>query len=526
MKLKSIVFILFLVISCTKPVLELDILIVNGMVLDGSGADETKKDIGIIEDRITLVGRSSQYQISAKKVIEANGYVVSPGFIDPHTHATADLNSKDRKANLNYLYQGVTTVFIGSDGRSSTDIAGQFQKWEEQGIGTNASTYVGHATARRLVMGMRNEAPTSEEMENMKTFVRNGMEAGAIGLGSGLYYAPANFAATEEVIELAKIAAEYGGSYDVHMRDESSYNIGLLGAVEETIRIGEEAGLHANIAHIKCLGVDVWGQSNQVIDLINKARSRGVNMTADQYPYIASGTSITGALVPRWVLADHPDPTAKLEDPELRPRIISEMEENLRKRGGAASMLLTSPSQKNEKYRGRTLAQVAEDMGKTPVEAAGVLFKNGGSSVGSFNMKESDIVNFMQQDWVMTSSDGSNGHPRKYGSFPKKMKEYVFEKQVLSLPEFVHKSSGLTASTFGISQRGFIKEGFYADIILFKPENVKDLATFEDPELLAEGMEYVLVNGKLVIEKGAFNGTLAGRGIKKVKQEKVKKERG
>ncbi len=516
MKFLPIIFILLS--ACTKPTLKLDILIEQGSVLDGSGTEAIKVDIGIVGDSIVFVGNRARFQISAEKIIDATGYVVCPGFIDPHTHATADLNSPERHANLNYLYQGVTTVFIGSDGRSSTDIAGQFRKWEEQGIGTNAATYVGHATARRLVMGMRNEAPTEEELINMKTFVRNGMEAGAIGLGSGLYYAPANFAATEEVIELAKIAAEYDGSYDVHMRDESSYNIGLLGAVEETIRIGEEAGLHANIAHIKCLGVDVWDTSDQVIDLIKRARSRGVNITADQYPYTASGTSITGALIPRWVLADHPDPTAKLEDPKMRPLIIKEMKDNIRKRGGAQSLLLTNPSEKNEKYRGKTLTQVAEEMGVEPVEAAVSLFKNGGSSVGSFNMKESDIVNFMKQDWVMTSSDGSNGHPRKYGSFPKKMQEYVLEKQVLNLPEFVHKSSGMTATTFGISRRGYIKEGFYADIIIFKPERVKDHATFQEPEVLSEGMEYVIVNGKVVIEKGKYNGFLAGQGIRKIEK--------
>ena len=418
------------VLGCQRPVLKLDVLITDAKVIDGTGAPAIIRDIGIVKDRIEFIGDQDRFEVQVDKTIDATGYIASPGFIDPHTHAAGDLNSPERNHNKNYLFQGVTTVFVGSDGRSATDMTSQFEKWEKQGIGTNAASYVGHATARRLAMGMRNEAPTKEEMEAMKIFVKSGMEAGAIGLGSGLYYAPANFATTEEVIELAKIAASFGGSYDVHMRDESSYNIGLLGAVEETIKIAEEANIHANIAHIKCLGVDVWGKSHEVIELINQARERGLKVTADQYPYTASGTSITGALVPRWVLADHPDPTAKFEEPTMRERLVQEMEENIRKRGGPESLLLTRPSEANAGYQGKTLDQVANEMDLTPVEAAIQLFKQGGSSVGSFNMQEEDIVRFMQQDWVMTSSDGSTGHPRKFGSFPKKLKEYVLEKEI------------------------------------------------------------------------------------------------
>ena len=234
------------------------------------GNESYQASIGIIGDSISFIDQDQSNSWKAAKVIDATGYVVAPGFIDPHTHAGRDLNDTIRNSNINYLTQGVTTVFVGNDGGSALDVEAQFTKWEEQGIGTNAATYIGHGTIRRAVMGMQDGSPSLEEMGSMKMIVRKGMEAGAIGLSSGLYYAPASYASTEEVIELAKVVAEFGGIYDVHMRDESSYNIGLLGAIKETIDIAEAAGLPSHIAHIKCLGVDVWGQSYEAIELIER----------------------------------------------------------------------------------------------------------------------------------------------------------------------------------------------------------------------------------------------------------------
>ncbi len=501
--------------SCQEVETSFDILIKNGLILDGSNQEAFRMDLGIRADTIAFIGDSKRKNISATRVIDAEGYTITPGFIDPHTHASGDLNHPERKANLNFLYQGVTTVFVGSDGRSAVNLKEQFKKWERNGVGTNVISYVGHATVRRRIMGMRDAAPTFEEMEQMKKLVRDAMQAGAWGLSSGLYYAPASYATTEEVIALAKVAAEFGGNYDVHMRDESSYNIGLIAAVEETIRIADEAELPAHIAHIKCLGVDVWGKSEEVIRIIEAARSRGLRITADQYPYRASGSSITGALIPRWVLADDPDPRPKFKDVELRPKIVAAMEENMRRRGGPQTLLLTAPNAKNSDLKGLTLAQVAEKWEVSPIEAAIRVFENGGSAVGSFNMQEADMVNFMKQPWVLTGSDGSGGHPRKYGSFPKKIREYVMRKKVLSLKEMIHKSSGLTAQTFGIPKRGLIREGYFADIIVFNPEELQDKASFQAPTEYAEGMEFVLVNGQIAIDKGKYTGALGGRPLQR-----------
>ena len=507
------------VLSCQKAPEVVDLILLNGLIIDGSkDAKPYKANIAIKGDSIYKIGPINDFPYSANQTIDVEGYVVSPGFIDPHTHASRDLRDTNRNANLNYLHQGVTTVFIGSDGRSALDLNQLFSTLTNQGVGTNVGSFIGHNTIRRKIMGMRNATPTNEELSQMQLLVKRGMEAGAIGLSSGLYYAPGSYSKTEEVVELAKVAASYGGVYDAHIRDESSYTIGLLGAVKESIEIAKQANIHSNISHIKCLGVDVWNQSTEIIELINTARSNGVSITADQYPYNASGTSIRGALIPRWVLADDPDPTEKFLNKDLLPKIKSDMAENLRRRGGASKLLLTAPSQKNLALKGKTLEDVAKMWSLAPIDAAIQIFQNGGSSVGSFNMNPSDIKNFVQQEWVMTSSDGSTGHPRKYGSFPKKLKEFVVENSIISLEKMIHHSSGLTAHTFHLQKRGLLQEGFFADIIVFKPEEVKDNATFENPTEIAEGMHWVIVNGQLAIKEGIFTEKLAGKILRSTKK--------
>ncbi|NOT62562.1 MAG: prolyl oligopeptidase family serine peptidase [Acidobacteria bacterium] len=488
-----------------------DILIRNGRMLDGSGSPERIADLAITGDRITFIGDAKAANITAKQTIDASGLIVSPGFIDPHTHADGDLNSATGKYNLNYLMQGVTTVVVGNDGRSPQSISKTLQAWETNGIGTNALWLAGHGSIRGAVLGAKDIAPNAEQLERMKALMRQAMEDGAFGMSTGLYYSPGSFAKTEEVIELAKVVAEFGGLYDTHMRDESSYSIGLLGSIEETLRIGREARLPVHISHIKALGVDVWGQSAQAIALVEKARATGVNVTANQYPYTASGTGLTAALVPRW--AEDGGNAAllkRIDDPAVRPRLMKEMEENMRRRGGANSLLLVS-----SKYSGKRLDELAQQFGKPPIEAALEIIKQGGSSVASFNMNERDIEAFMKQPWVMTGSDGSGGHPRKYGTYPRKLADYVLQRKVISLPRFIQSSSAQVAETFGITERGNLKTGSYADVIIFSEKECRELATYEAPEKLAAGMRHVIVNGKLAIAEGKTTKTLAGQALRK-----------
>ncbi len=487
---------------------DFDVLIKNASVIDGSGSPAQAVDVGISGDRITFLGKSGAAR--AARVIDASGLVAAPGFIDPHTHTLRDLNSPERHGNEPYLMQGVTTVVTGNDGSSPVDIAGALAHWKEAGIGTNAALFIGQGSVRAEVMGMSGAAASPEQIERMKTLVKRGLAAGAVGMSTGLYYAPGSFASTEEVIQLAKVAGAGGGIYDTHMRDESTYSIGLLGAVEETIRIGREGALPVHISHIKALGKDTWGMSPQVIALVRRARAEGIRITASQYPYDASGTSVGAALLPRWAEAGGKAAMlARFADPPIRPRLFAEMEKNLDRRGGAESILIIGSH--DGALNGHTLGAVAKDRHESPIEAAIAIIKDGDAGVASFNMRDDDIKNFMREDWVMTCSDGSDGHPRKYGTFPRKLRKYVLEEHVISMPFAIRSSTSLPAETFGFKNRGLLKTGFLADIVVFDPKTIRDTATYEHPQVLATGVRYLFVNGKLAIDDGQRTKTLAGR---------------
>ena len=506
----ALTFTLTLTAAAAAQQIQLDLLIRGGRVVDGTGRDPQLLDVGVRGDRIVFIGNAAQSQVRATKTLDATGLIVSPGFIDPHAHSSEDLSSENSRANLNYLMQGVTTVLTGNDGGGPSNVATTLDRWARQGMGTNAALFTGHGSIRGSVIGNRDTAPTPEQLARMKEMVAQSMRAGAIGLSTGLYYAPGSYAKTEEVIELAKVAASFGGVYDSHMRDESSYTIGLLGSIRETIRIAREARIAANISHIKALGTDVWGKSDSVIALIRAARAEGLIITADQYPYTASGTSLGASLLPRWAESGGRDSLiARFNDPQIRPRLEMEMRDNLRRRGGAASLLITSRG--DTALAGRNLEQIARVRNQDPIIAAIEILRRGSPSVASFNMNETDIENFMVQDFVMTGSDGSGGHPRKFGTYPLKFTTYVIEKKIITLPFFVSQSAALPARTFGLTQRGIIADGFFADIIVFSEREFRPASTYEQPTLLATGMRHVVVNGQVAIENGTFSGTMAGK---------------
>jgi N-acyl-D-aspartate/D-glutamate deacylase len=487
---------------------QLDLIIRGGTLVDGSGSPGRRADIGIKDDRIVFVGSAGKQ--TAKRNIDATGLIVTPGFIDPHTHTAADLADPKRSRNDAYLTQGVTTVATGNDGSSPKDIGAELAKWNRQGIGTNAVLFIGQGTVREEVMQMSDAKPTQAQIDQMKALVDKAMQEGAIGLSTGLYYTPGSYSSTEEVIELAKVAAAHHGIYDTHMRDESSYNIGLQASVKETIRIGEEAHLPVMISHIKALGADVWGQSADVIALIDAARKRGVDVIASEYPYTASGTSVAASLVPPWAMVDG-KMLANLDDPAIHARLIADMTDNLRRRGGADSLLMTSAP--DQSIVGKTLAQIATERHESPINAAIEILKAGGSGVASFNMKESDIEAFMREPWVMTCSDGSTGHPRKYGTFPRKFHEYVFTRHIITLEQAVHRSTALPAETLQLKDRGLLKPGYFADVLVFDPKTYADHATYTEPEILSTGVRFLTVNGRLAIDNGQLTPILAGKAL-------------
>ena len=515
---------LFLIFSFARPVHvqvltasagKFDLLIINGSVIDGSGKGPRKADVGIRGDRIMFVGDAKRFHAEAARTIDAKGLIVAPGFIDPHTHTLSDLTGDQTKSNQAYLMQGVTTVITGNDGGSVINIGDTLRKWDEQGIGTNAILLAGFGTIRGRVLGQSDAQPTAAQLEQEKALVARAMDEGAFGMSTGLYYAPQSYSKTEEVIELAKVAAAKGGVYDTHMRSEGTAGTGLLGSIQETIRIGREANIPVHISHIKALGPDSWSQSKQAIDLIKKARKEGVSATACQYPYTASGTSLQASLIPRWAeVGGRAELLKRIDDPQQRPKLIAEMQENLRGRGGAESLLIVDA--RDRQLVGKRLNQLAQEQNKPAVEVALDIIKNvGGAGVASFNMNEKDIRRFMKEKFVTTCSDGSTGHPRKYGTFPKKLHDYVVTAKLISLPFFVRNSSAYTAEWFRVPERGLIREGYFADVVVFDPNTVVDRSTYEKPELLASGMKFVIVNGKVAVDNGMYTDVLAGRALRK-----------
>jgi N-acyl-D-aspartate/D-glutamate deacylase len=377
---------------------QLDLLILHGELVDGSGNRPRTADVGIRGDRIVFVGDARKQNLTATRTIDATGLVVAPGFIDPHTHTLGDLSDAERKSNLAYLMQGVTTVVTGNDGESALNIGETLSKWDQQGIGTNAILLAGFGTIRGKVLGPSDAQPTATQLEEMKALVARAMDEGAFGMSTGLYYAPQSYSKTEEVIEMSKVAAARSGIYDTHMRSEST---GLLEAIAETIRIGREAKIPVHISHIKALGPEVWGQSKQAIELIKRARAKGIEASACQYPYTASGTSLQASLVPRWAeVGGRRELLKRIDDPQVRPRLTKEMEENLKGRGGANSLLIADSP--NREFVGKRLDAIAKEMNKTPVEAALELIKLGSSGVISFNMNEIDVRRFMKEKFITT----------------------------------------------------------------------------------------------------------------------------
>lgn len=495
--------------ACQAPI-NADILIENGQVFTGENTPAQNVSVAITGDEIVFVGSDATH-IRASTRINAAGHYVIPGFIDPHTHSLSELTSDvaEVRENRSYQFQGVTTVINGNDGFGAPDIKGQMETLRRIGIGTNTALFIGHGALRKSVMGGDKRQPTRGEMQAMTSKISEGMDAGALGLSTSLFYAPGSFSKTDEIVELAKTVSEYDGIYDSHIRDEASYTIGLEAAVAEVIDIARQANIPANIAHIKALGVDVWGKSDSLIATIKTARAQGLDITADQYPWQASGTRISNALIPRWVKAGgEQDYFARLNDPDLAAQIQNETAENLRKRGGPEAVLIT---QDNPDWQGKTLGQLAAEHALSPVDMAINIARQGDARVASFNMNIDDIDNFMRQDWVMTSSDGTTGHPRKYASFPKKYQDYVIAKNLMPVETFFYRSSGLVADTFGLCERGYIKVGYKADIAILDPELFAPNADYQNPAELSSGVSYLLVNGDLAIADKKAQSRLAGQ---------------
>lgn len=495
-----------------------DLLIRGGRVVDGTGNPWLRADVAVRGDRIARIGHLPD--ADADRILDAGGLVVAPGFVDPHTHAVRGIF--DVPTADNYLLQGVTTLTEGNDGSSPWPIGEHLARIADAGVSPNWAVFAGQGTIRRTVMGSDDREPTHDELDRMRALVAQAMEEGAFGLSTGLFYVPGSFTAAEEVIALSAVAAGYGGIYISHMRDEA---LGLLDSVRETIRIGAEAGIPVQITHHKALGRGAWGRSADSLALVDAARARGIDVTIDQYPYTASQTSIT-AVVPQWAQAGGTQALiARLRDPETRRRIREEIVHRIEhdRGGGDPANVVIGLCAWDRSLEGKSLADVLAGRGveATLAHAADLVMEiveNGGARAIYHAMDEGDVERIMRHPATAVGSDGGVSvfgagvpHPREYGTFARVLGRYVRERGVLTLEEAVRKMSGATAARLGLQDRGLLREGFFADVAVFDPGRIIDRATFEDPHRYADGVEYVLVNGVLVVDGGAHTGARPGR---------------
>jgi N-acyl-D-amino-acid deacylase len=506
--------VLFLaLLPAADPTVQADLVIRGATLYDGTGQPGRQGDLAIRGDRIVAVGRFTA--AGKPRVLDGNGLIVAPGFIDLHTHSDTALTRAATRANLCYLFQGVTTVVTGNCGAGPVDVASYFRKLEQGGVGSNVIHQVPHNDVRRRVMGNANRLPTAHELKEMEAFVEQGMKDGAWGLSTGLIYNPGTYARTEEIIALAKVAARNGGFYASHIRNEGT---GVLAAIEEALTIGREAKLPVHISHLKASGRKAWGKAADEIALIEQARARGQAVTADQYPYTASSTSLAATLVPpQFREGTSKEFLARLDDLEQGPRIRLAIQTNLDGREGGKAIRIARYGPKSA-WNGKSIDQLAKAEKKTPLEIVLEIERHGGAQIVNFGMSEEDVRLIMKQPWVATASDGSSQqlgrtvpHPRSYGCFARKIGRYAIAEKIISLEQAIRSASGLPADILKLPERGYLKPGYFADIVVFDPKTYIDRATYDKPHQYATGVRYLLVNGKMAIDEGKYTGALAGR---------------
>ncbi|HAR35306.1 MAG TPA: hypothetical protein DCR87_00075 [Acidobacteria bacterium] len=489
------------------------------MVLDGSGNPWFRADLGLKGQRIVAVKDRIEPR-AASRIIEAEGLVVAPGFIDIHTHADRDL--LDIPGCENYVSQGVTTLVGGNCGGHDFPLAELFREIEKKGIACNFASLAGHNTIRRQVMGMKMDRPTAEEMNRMKELLRQEMAAGAIGLSTGLAYLPGTYSSTEELVELASVLSQTGGFYASHIRNQGQR---ITEAIEEAIAVGEKNRIPVEISHIKLAAEEVWNQLERITAPVEAARARGVEVTLDQYPYTATSSGFTSSLPQEVFEGGREKFLERLKDPEIYSRVKQTViRSRLTSSRGIDKLetIYVASSRKFPEYEGKNLKQILELQGKAVNVDNGAeliigLVREGDVSAIFFQMDEKDVEALMRLPYVMIGSDGGlqlagqgSPHPRSYGTFPRVLGEYVRERKILSLEEAVRKMTSFPAQTMRLKNRGLIREGYYADLTIFNPAEVRDTATFAQPHQPSRGIIYVLVNGQLVLEQGKFTGKRPG----------------
>ena len=515
-----------------------DLVIINARIIDGTGNPWFRGDVGIKNGRIVKVGsikalvshnrdakivatsgeRDPYFTATAKQIIDAKNQIVAPGFIDVHAH-TEDIFSLPSAEN--FVRMGVTSLITGNCGGSVTDIAEFLGRYKEKPLAVNLATLIGHNSVRSKVVGLDNRAPTIEEQAKMNAIVEQAMKDGAVGLSTGLIYLPGTFAKTEEVVELAKVASKYGGTYASHIRDEGN---DVVAAINEAINIGEQAKMPVEISHFKISARALWGQSPMTLGLVKAARERGLAVTVDQYSYTASSTSLDVRL-PTWVVAGGRDEGRKrIADPATRQKVVRDMKEDLKKKKFKDySYAYVASYRPNPEFNGKNIVEITQTIRgnkklDSQIEQILEMYDKGGASMVYRVMDEKDVETIMREPFTMIASDsgvrlfGSGvPHPRGYGNNARVLGRYVRELKIISLEDAIRKMTSLPAQTFNLRDRGHVREGFAADLVIFDPTTVGDKATFEQPHQYAQGFSSVIVNGQLVFDGTKMTGTMPGQ---------------
>ncbi len=526
----------------------LDVLIKNAKIIDGSGAPAYPGSVGIQDGKIIM----AQGDEEAKSVIDADGRVVCPGFIDAHSHGDLILGTED--AHLFKTTQGVTTEIVGQCGLSMTPVSkdnladiqsllsmgttsfpddmvnwSSYSRWlewaDKQPLTANVKMYVGHSSLRIAAMGMANRPATEEELEKMKSILKEAMEAGAAGFSTGLIYTPSCYAEEKEIIELAKVIAPYNGIYASHMRNESNE---IVDAVKETINVGRQAGVRVDISHHKMLGKPNWGKQKETLRLIHEAREEGIEVICDQYPYTCNMTTLNACMPPWYFENGFKSMTEKLKDPEFRKKLKAEMEDpetpydNYYLNAGGWGGVYVYSSPKTPEAEGKFITEYAAEIGKDPWEAFFDLCVANNCETGGVysSMCDEDVCEIIQDPYCVVGSDGltrswkEKGHPRASGTFPHAITYFVKEKGIMSLEEIIHKMTGQTAEYLLVKNKGFVREGYDADLVIFDYDRLQDTATYSNSNSITEGIDYVFVNGELVYHDKKFTGAMPGKMIR------------
>ena len=497
---------------------QFDLVIINARIVDGTGNPWFRGSIAIKDGRIARVGRFDTS--GARQTIDAGGKIVAPGFIDVHTH-TEDIYENPTAEN--FIRMGVTSLVTGNCGGSDLDIGAFLGRIKSKPLAVNIASLIGHNTVRSKVMGLDDRAPTADEQARMDGYVEQAMKDGAVGLATGLIYLPGTFAKTEEVVALAKSASKYGGIYASHIRDEGN---DVVKAIEEAINIGEQANMPVEISHFKISSKALWGQTATTIGLVEAARKRGLMVTVDQYAYPASSTSLDSRL-PSWAIAGgRAEGKKRLADPATRKKVADEIKEDVKKKKFKdLSYAFVASYRPNPEFNGKNIKEIAKiargkDNLDAQIEQFIEMYEKGGAGMVYQAMDERDVQNIMRQPFTMIASDsgvrtfGSGvPHPRGYGNNARVLGRYVRELKIITLEDAIRKMTSLPAQTFGLRDRGLIREGYAADLVIFDDAKIADLATFDKPHQYAEGFSDVIVNGEIVFDGASMTGKMSGQAL-------------